>query len=185
MSDRFEHAAGPSLAALILVLAAMMSGCGRLTQTSTTAEEAHAGSSTANVARMDGKGNLTGAFHGPAPSQLMQDERGTWLQTPGEGGVITFDPATGKAYIWTPKDAEIESVSVTPDPRPGQPKLEIKGLKANLSPVVAERTKQLEAAMTTFGQLSDNERQARIEAMKQAVEGGKAVTEAFIEAFSP
>lgn len=154
--------------AIAPLLLLVMAGCNAVNTASITDAEVATTAQPASLAVMDNEGVQKATFQGVAPTQSKQDQDGTWLTTPGPGAAISFNPATGLIYLWSPKDTRIEGVEVTPKPAAGQPAFKAALIEANLSPVAAVYAAQFKDAMDAIKDMTRAEAEAQVKKMEQA-----------------
>ena len=164
---------------------ALISGCG-LTNSGAKASGGSSWGANANHnSFMDADGNQSSSFVGVPPTIAKQDAQGTWINTPGPGGVITLNRETGDEYMWSPKDAVIASIKFTPQPDLGAPMWEITDLNLNISAPIAAYDAQVIAALDTLATVAPEQRMATIEAWKVAGTITEGLANALIKAFVP
>lgn len=165
LGDRGGKAA-PAL--LMIVPAVLLGGCSNPPLNVADKQSGRSEVTGAAAGYMDAEGVQTASYPGVPPSFLKQDAQGTWITTPGEGAVVTFDPSTGKGYVWSPKDTEIEELTLTPNPKPGQPKVRLKGVKANMSNVAEVRAEQFASAVDAMKAMSEDEAKRYVQSLVEA-----------------
>jgi hypothetical protein len=153
------------LAAVVLIA---LTGCNSVNTAQIDTEKIKTSAQPASLAAISADGDLKASYQGVPPTGLMQDAEGTWMTTPGQGGVLTFNPQTGTVYLWSPKDARVEGVKVTPAPEPGQPSFEAQLIETNLSTVASVYAGQFETAMDAIKDMTRAEAEARVKQLEQA-----------------
>jgi len=176
---------GAAMLALIFLLPLGMAGCANPPKSSITTEAVSTVATPASIARIEIDGRQDAAFEGVAPTIMKQDSEGTWLTTPGQGGVITVDPATGLMYIWSPKDVVITDVKITPEPNPGEPFFQAASIQANLSPVAAIYAKQFADAMAAIKDMTRTEAERYLKSLEAVGKITTDITEAILKAIYP
>ena len=163
--------ASVTTASKLILLAAMVlvaTGCNAVNTARIDSEQIETTAQPASLTSLNSDGDLKASYQGVPPTGLIQDSEGTWMTTPGQGGVLTFNPQTGLVYLWSPKDARVEGVKVTPEPEPGQPSFEAQLIETNLSPVAAVYAGQFESAMDAIKDMTQAEAEARVKQLEQA-----------------
>lgn len=135
---------------------------------------------------MDADGNQRANHQGAAPTLLKQDAEGAWMNTPGQGGatVLTM-PGGVSAYIWSPKDGEVASIKLTPEPAPGQPSLEITGMKFNVSEHAKVLAGMYADAIEGLKDMTRAEAERRVKEWEQAGKITSEVAAALLRVFVP
>lgn len=128
-----------------------------------------------SAALMSPDGDMSARYQGVAPTHLNQGETGTWMTTPGEGGVITYSATTNTVYIWSPKDSRLENVSFTPQPEPGEPTFTADSIDLNMSDVSRVRADQFESAMQAIQGMTRDQARAWVEQTETISDAAKDV----------
>ncbi len=144
-----------------------LTGCTPVNTAKIDADQVATTAQPASLATMDSEGDIKASYQGVAPTGLMQDSEGTWMTTPGQGGVVTFNPQTGMVYLWSPKDARVEGVKVTPEPEPGSPSFEAQLIETNLSSVASVYAGQFTTAMEAIKDMTRAEAEAKVEQLEK------------------
>jgi len=156
------------LVAATAVLAAVFAGCANPPSNTSSSGSAESTTTGASTAYMDNNGKQTATMAGVPPTQMKQDSKGTWITTPGEGGVVTLDPSSGKMYAWSPKNMQADRISFTPQPKDGEPKILVEGFSANMSEVSEVRADQFASAVEAMKDMSEDEARRYIKSMVEA-----------------
>ncbi|MBL4701787.1 MAG: hypothetical protein JKX85_11085 [Phycisphaeraceae bacterium] len=171
---------------ILLVLAAMFIGCTTPNNLSISKDNAVVvATSTRSVAKMDGLGNLTAVYEGVSPTQTMIDDTGVWMNTPGQGGWLIFDPITGKVSLWSPKDTIITGLKITPNPDVGKSSFEAASIQANISTVAKVYADQFIAGVNATQDMSKAEASARLAAMQVVGEIAPDIARVIIDKLYP
>lgn len=175
----------PGLALLLLFVFWGVAGCNSISTASITDDETNTAAQPASLATMDNAGNQRAIFQGVGPTQLKQDDAGNWLTTPGQGGVMTYDPVSNRMYLWTPQDARLTNVAFTPSPAPGSPAFTADMIELNLSPVATVYMQQFQSAMDAIKDMTRAEAEAQVQKMQAAGEITANVAQVIIESVIP
>jgi len=168
----------------LFVLPLLMLGCvGPLTSTIANASKAESLTTPASTAYMDNEGVQTATFQGVAPSNMKAGADGIWLTTPGEAGAVAVVlPGGVTMYTWSPKDGSIDSLIFTTT---DGDRLEVRGMKFNLSDVARVRMEQFGMAMNAIKEMT---REQAVVHLKQLETQGKIssdIATAVLKAFAP
>ena len=164
---------------VVLVTAVLGSGCTH-NLTKLTDADLYARTTTASVGKIDAEGNQTAGYHGLAPTLLKQDAEGNWVNMPGPVGVLSA-PVPGSegqlAYIISPKDTKIASISYTPEPAPGQAAFVVMGIEANISEPLAQHVAAIQIALPVLQGMTKEEALATVEKWRIAGEMAPTVAD--------
>lgn len=152
--------------ALVLVAMFAVTGCSAVNTATIDDNGIATTAQPASLASIDAEGNLRASYQGVPPTTLQQDSDGTWLTTPGQGGVLTYDPQTNRMYLWSPKDARLTNVKFTPAPAAGEPAFTADLVELNLSPVAAIYADQFKSAMEAIQGMTQAEATARVQELQ-------------------
>ena len=151
-----------------LFCAVLLGGCtGNLLEMDDVGE-VYQRTSGASVARLDSDGNLTAAFHGLAPTVSMQDDTGTWFAGPGPYLKMTFPVGDRIAVIISPNDVEIEGMSYTREPAPGQPAFYVAKISANISEPLDRHVSAVTVALAALEGMTKAEAEATVKKWEAA-----------------
>ncbi len=147
---------------VIVVMPLLAAGCNNSNQLDAGATEISQQTSGASVAIMDANGNQSAAFHGMPPMHMKQDDQGNWVTVAGTGGIMTFDPATGKIFLFSPANATMTDVKFTPQPDAGEPAFSAESISFNISEVLAQHVGAITVAMATLEGMTRVEAEATV-----------------------
>ena len=155
---------------IVALVASVVFGCATHNQTKLNKDGIEAITSVANTAMLNPDGTLRAAFTGVGPSQVNQDAGGNYFNMPGPVGIISAPMPWGEGvgFIVSPKDTEIASIKYTPVPEDGQPMIEVRGVKANISGPIEMQTAALTIAMVTLDNMVKTEAFAQVEKWREA-----------------
>lgn len=152
---------------LLLVAAFVLTGCTH-NLSKLTERSVYTRTSDAQVASMDGDGNLQAAYHGIGPMQLMQDPNGNWTNMPGPAGILSFPTPQGVAFIVSPNNMTMAEFTYTPEPPAGSAAITVRGLEVNLSDPMSQQVSAIAIALPVLQAMTKEEALATIEKWKAA-----------------
>ena len=162
----------------VVLVSVAMAGCTH-NLTKLGGEDVYARTSDVSAGTIDQEGNQTAAYHGLAPTLLKQDAEGNWVNMPGPIGILSAPvPGTNQlAYIISPKDTRIASISYTPEPDPGEAAFVILGIEANISTPLAQHVEAIRIALPVLASMTKEEALATVEKWRIAGEMAPTVAD--------
>ena len=178
---------GKLLLGAICLTPLLLIGCASPTARNVVGADGVLGAGTpSNIAVMDNEGLQSGSYQGGLPTNIKQDATGAWITTPGQGGAVVLTLPNGiSAYIWSPSDGQVGSITVTPDPPAGQPMLAVTGLQFNISAHATVLAGMYADAMTALQGMTQIEATRRVQELQAAGTITATVAEALLKAFVP
>jgi hypothetical protein len=175
------------LLAGLCLIPLLLTGCATPTAQNRVDANGVLGAGTpSNIAVMDNAGLQSGSYQGGLPTNIKQDSTGAWMTTPGQGGAVVLTLPNGiSAYIWSPTDGSVASLTVTPEPPAGEPMLAMTGLQFNISAHAAIVAQMYADAMTALQGMTQIEATRRVQELQAAGTITATVAEALLKAFVP
>jgi len=169
---------------LLLLVALLFAGCATPTARNlVTPTDVQGLGTPSNVAMMNEKGELVGSFQDGLPTNIMQDDQGAWVTTPGQGGAVVLNMGGANAYIWSPQDGAIDELTIkAPD---GSLLLEVKGMTFNVSSHAVITAQMFVAGVQGTQGMTQIEATRRIKEMEAGGELLSNVAEGLIRAYVP
>jgi len=158
---------------IVLMTCLLAAACGCThNQTTLTDDEVFARTSTANLATMDGEGNLSAAYPGVGETLILMDpDGGTWAIEPGPlGSLVANMPGGISAHILTPNDTKIAKLSYEFDPETGKVNISVEGLETNISTPLAQYVEGIKLHVAAIQGMTQAEALATVEKWKIAKE---------------
>ena len=177
----------PALTGLLMLTPLLLIGCATPTASNAITADGSTGIGTpSNIAVMDNDGLQSGSYQGGLPTNIKQDSTGAWMTTPGQGGAVVLTLPNGiSAYIWSPTDGSVASLTVTPESPAGEPMLAMTGLQFNISAHAAIVAQMYADAMVALKDMTQIEATRRVQELQAAGTITATVAEALIKAFVP
>lgn len=151
----------------LFVAAMVLNGCTH-NLTKLNERTVYSRTSDAQVASMDGDGNLQAAYHGIGPMQLMQDPNGNWTNMPGPAGILSFPTPQGVAFIVSPNNMTMAKFTYTPEPAKGLAAITVEGLEVNLSEPMSQQVAAITVALPVLQAMTKAEAEATVRKWEEA-----------------
>lgn len=162
------------MATIVMTVVLMVGGCApNATELTTEGVEQETGVSQLGSISPDGR--IGTAYQGIGASAYLSDDQGSWGFGPGP--MTTINMTQGRSLVNSPKDVTLKGLKWNP----AEGTLEVEELTASASGPITAQTPGLQSALETLQGMSETERAAMVESVKEVSPAASNVLMALIQ----